>query len=458
MTTAKTPEAKMTTEEAKAILGKGYLSDSWERVGTDVTEFFLILKALDAVTNFETDFVRDLILCSPFAFDEAGITFKCYEGETPHGKRFTHEKFEKLTTEHLFNEMTDNRNCLLWQGGVSPVRICRSKGLRELMNLLGISGTAIDVQSPKRDAYVAELISKVPEKQQVTLVTRNEGLGRGMEKVMAVRSKKYTPIPLSSLEDVYNSIIEEDMGAIKCTGWRIDHDYAEIDIEFPDATKEFKELCGLKDDLQAGVRLATSGTGFCSFTAKETWRVNSTLSEHTVVKQKHEGAWNAKAFEKNVKENIFDEYAALPERLCELFDIVVLNEEIIRSAKDVPLAEKILERCIKEAFKQLNMASAFKSKTDEEGASKRSYVAKLTDLLVSSFSAEVQTALAANTSFEISAYDIAMAIMTLPERTKGIPKSYERAFANICGKAAYVAYKSGSEYVHVEIPDISFVA
>lgn len=458
MTTAKTPEAKMTTEEIREILGKGYLSDNWEKKGTDANEFFKILKALDAATKFDTTFIRDIIFCSPIASNENEIIFKCNEENNLQRKRFPKEKFEKMDVEVLFGEMIKNRSCLLWQGGVSPVCVCREKGLKEFANALGLTGSAIDVQSPRRDDYIAELIARTPEKRQITLVTRKEGLGRGLEKVMSVRTDRYMPIPLSALEDVFNGIIAEDMGSVKCTGWFVDHDYATIDLEFPAATKEFKELCGLKDDLQAGVRLITSGTGYCSFTAKETWRINNVLSEHATVKQKHVGVWDAGEFEKSVKENIFDEYAALPERLCELFDVIILNNEIIHSSEDIGVAEQILEKCIKSIFKYLHMSSVFKSKTDEELDASRGYIKKLTDLLVNSFSAEIQSSLTSELPFEITAYDIAIAIMTLPERTKGIPKSYEKTFANACGKAAYAPYKSGLEYIHVKTPDISFVA
>ena len=455
MTTAnKTPSAKL--DEARKILGTSYLSDDWEKTGTNLEEFFKILKALDEVTSFEKTFIRDIILCSPARSDETGVVLKVHETE-PHGKRLARTKFTNIGLDKLFGEFVKDRSCILWQGGTSPIRLCREKGLRELMNSLGLSGSAIDKQSPCRDNYLAELISVAPEKRQVTLISRTEGTDVDkFEKVFSIRTEKYNSVPLAAMEDVYTAICDADMGEIKCVGWTVNHDIATVDIEFPSATADFKELCGLKDDIEAGVRLTTSGTGYSSFMAKETWRIHNTVSEHSTVKQKHIGKWDANDFVKNVKENIFDEYCKLPERLCELFDIVLVNDEFVKN-NSIKTAEAVLLNCTKSVFKHINLAAAFKSKLDEEKASRSSYVTKLAELLVECFSVEMQKVIAEGCRFEITAYDLAIAIMALPERAKGIPQSYLENFANSCGKAAYAEYKEGSNYI-AKLPEISIVA
>lgn len=454
-TTAKiTPSIAKTTRD---ILGVGYLSDSWVKTGTNVEDFFKILKALDAVTTFDKTFIKDIVFCSPYNHEEDSISFKCFTTPKPCGKRLSQNKFTAACLDMLYAELVKQRGCLLWEGGLGREKLCREKALRELMNTLGLSGSAIEKQSPRRDAYIAELIAQTPEKRQVTLVSRTEGDDTAaFTKVMAVRSDKYCPVPLTELETVFNAILDSDMGEVVCKRWYVDHDFAEIDIEFPAATKEFKELCGLDENIEAGVRLVTSGTGYSCVCAKETWRVKNTVSEHNIVKNKHIGKWSTEDFVKRVKENIFDEYAKLPERLCELFDVVILDSDDVK-INGVPYAEKVLTDCAKEVFKYINLASAFKIKADDDKERRRNHVNRITELLVQSFSAEMQKAIANGENHIITAYDFALAVMTLPERVKDIPQSYMETFANLCGKAAYAPYSSEVKSAEAA-SEISFVA
>jgi len=190
--------------------------------------------------------------------------------------------------------------------------------------------------------------------------------------------------------------------------------------------------------------------------ATELWDVNGVVSEHACVKNKHIGEWDADKFFDNVKTNIFDEYSTMPERLCELFDIEVLNNDIICDSGKLKLAENILFSSVKSVFKKLQLAKAFKSKTDEDSDSGKGYVNKLTEKLVDILMIPVQKAISEGENFAVTAYDIAIAVMELPSRVSGIPKSYMKAFTDKCGKAPYCDYKAGKEYV--KKPDISIVA
>ena len=172
-TTAKiTPSIAKTTRD---IFGVGYLSDSWVKTGTNVEDFLKILKALDAVTTFDKTFIKDIVFCSPYNHEEDSISFKCFTTPKPCGKRLSQNKFTAACLDMLYAELVKQRGCLLWEGGLGREKLCREKALRELMNTLGLSGSAIEKQSPRRDAYIAELIAQTPEKRQVTLVSRTEG-------------------------------------------------------------------------------------------------------------------------------------------------------------------------------------------------------------------------------------------------------------------------------------------
>lgn len=456
-----TTTAKVTPSDAKTIrdiLGTGYLSDTWERTGTNVDEFFKILKALDDVTVFDKVFIKDVVLCSPYRYEDDFVVFKCFTKPEACGKRFTQNNFSVADLDVLYSELVAQRGCLLWQGGASKARLCREKGLREFANALGLSGPAIDKQSPCRDAYLAELIAKTQERRQITLVCRSEGDGENpsFEKVMSVRSEKYTPVNLSELETVFNSILDADMGEVVCKRWYVNHDVATIDIEFPAATKEFKELCGLDENIEAGVRLTTSGTGYSCFSAKETWRISSTVSEHNIVKNKHIGKWDTEEFVEDVKENIFDEYAKLPERLCELFDVVIIDSDDAKT-KGVSYVERTLSKYATSVLKYINLSSAFKIKSDEK-LERKNYMARIKEHLVESFSVELQKAIADGEKRVLTAYDFAVAVMTMPERIKGVPQSYMSAFANLCGKAAYAPYETINDEAAKSEPKISFVA
>lgn len=461
MTTTKPcpPETKSsdTLGAGMAILGTGYLNSDWCVEGKSPEEFFEILKALDSLTKTTKVHVRDLIICSPEKVDrnEYGDEITMFRKFTvPHNTRYDLNRrlLEDSELEYLYDELQREKGNLLWLGGLAPMLFTRPKSVRELLGHLGLAGSAIEDQSYERDNYVSYLIQNAPPRKQLTLVSRIEGDDDcQIEKVLSIRTGKYTPIPLAELENVYNSILEADMGEVKCLGWSVNHDYASIDLIFPDATAEFKELCGLREDVHAGVRLQTSGTGYCCFTAKEIWVVGGVTSEHDSVKNKHIGEWEPEEFLKDVKVNIFDEYAALPERLCELFNIVLVNDDTVDKA---PV---ILNKCITALFKHLRLAEAFKAKVDEEDATKKSYVRELTDKLVDHFLAEIERQKAVG-SVEISAYDLAVAVMELPATTTGIPKSYLVNFSNICGKAAYYPFKEGHEYTKTKKPEITIVA
>lgn len=447
----------MTAKTTSEILGEQYISNSFTKVGKNPEEFFKLLNALDEVTTFDKVFIKDLILCSPYRNEDDGIVYKAYTDPKPSSKRLPVSRFERFPT--IFKELVKEKNCLLWQGGNSPVRICRNKGLRELINALGLSGSAIDNQSPKRDDYVNELIKSNPAKRQVTLVCRTESAEEegipNVEKVLSVRTDKYRPIPLSELKEVYDSILSSDMGEVVCKGWYVDHDIAYIDVEFPDATKEFKELCGLDEEIEAGVRLVTSATGYSCFSAIETWRVKSAVSEHATVRAKHVGDWSLDNFIEGVRTNIFDRYSELPERLCSLFDVIIVDDDLL-NARGIKGAERAIDCTIKSVFRQLKLSEVFKTKTED--TDRKQYTNRLRALLVDNFSAEMQKAISEGNAVTITAYDIALAIMTLPERAKGVPASYVKSLSDRCGKAAYAEYKPGEEYFADKAAEITLVA
>lgn len=450
MTTATTtPTALMTTEEAREVLGRNYLYDDWEMHGAKPSEFFKILKCLDAVTEHKVVFLRDLVLLSPAGKDEESVQFRVMSGSKTEGHKVSRSACEAAGVDIAYDETVSGNRCLLRIGRERPM-FTRPKSLRELMGNLGLAGSAIETQTLYRDFYVADLLEKTPAKRKSTIITRSDGndIGGFYEKVFSVRTGKYTPISLSELEDVFNAISEQDMGVIECAGWSIDHDYASIDLMFPEATAEFKELCGLRDDIQAGVRLTTSGTGYACFTAKEIWQVSGTVSEHACVKNKHIGDWNPEEFVEKVKETIFDEYCKLPERLCELFDCVLVSGDM-----NAVKAEAVLRKCLKALFRHIRLAEAFKSKEDAEG--KKSYVNELTDKLVDKFKIEIEKA---GKNAEITAYDVAVSVMELPGKVTGIPKSYMVNFSNACGQAAYFPFKIGEEYLKSKKPEIEIGA
>ena len=456
-TTAVTPEAAPTTLKAREILGtterENYLYDDWYREGTSLTEFLEVVRAQDEITSYKKVFLNEVFLCSPEKHEIDSVVFRAFTRPNNVGKVCRKDNYDAFNAGFLYTEMLAQKACLLWLGSNAvPPMFARPKALRELMGCVGLSGPAIENQSRSRDAYVADLIAKTPDKKQVTLITRIEGDDtHSAEKVFSVRTGKYTPISVSEIEDVFNAIAECDMGAIKCVGWHVDHDFASIDIIFPEATKEFKELCGLREDVQAGVRFITSGTGYSCFTAREIWSVNGVVSEHSVVKNKHIGEWDTADFIKRVKENIFDEYSALPERLCDLFNCILVDSNIVKSAADLKKGETIISKCTRSLFKHIQIASAFKMKDDVDTASyKKDYVQQLTDKITEIFSIEIQKALAEGNEVEITAYDLALKIMELPSMVTGIPKSYMENFANLCGKAPYFPFKEGKEYLETK--------
>lgn len=434
------------------MLNQGHLTNDWLCEGKRISDFFKTLTELQSVRSVERVFIGDLFYGRAEKREDSSDIVRFYTPGKHTGKVFSKDEMIAEGFERLYNEFACGD--FVWDGSTAPYKLLRPKATQELISALGLSGIATKKSSPGRNAYIAELLRNAPDKR-VSLILHEE---EGRKKVLSIRSGKYTPINLNELEDVYNAILDADMGSIKCIGWHVDHDYATIDLIFPDATAEFKELCGIRDDINAGIRLQTSGTGYCCFTAKEIWQVGSVISEHAFVKRKHIGEWNPQKFLEDVKTNIFDEYGALPERLCDLFNIVLVNDETASRC------EMIMSKCITSLFKHLNFTQIFKIKEDDESEyrkDRKNHAKEICDKLTDRFVCQVMLARAEGKPVEITAYDLAIAVMEIPGTISDIPDAYLEPLANACGKAAYFPFKEGTEYISGKKPeksDITFVA
>lgn len=405
------------------------LNDAWAVEGTSPSEFFGWLKKLDEETNYFVVNTRDVQLLSPWQHSTEELVFQTFNEED--GKmriqthRFPFASFAANDAASLFDEIKNNRLNLIRPLGEDRW-VCRPLGLNELMIAVGLRGDAVVHQSRYRDLYLDELIKN--SRGKVTLITRSEN---GYTKVFSVRTDRYQDIPLQAIEDLYRCLTTDaELGTMQCVHWKVDHDFAEIQFEFPDLADEFTELYHLPKKIVPGLRILSSGTGYSCMTVAETWRLGSTTSVAKIKKRKHIGNWDAKVFFEETKKEILSQYTVLPERLLELFGLSISTDA------------KQLTEIVRETFKGINLQKVFyNGRSAADGDGRKNYLQQLTKEVVEDLM----------TKPHLTFYDVATAIMELPSTTRmDIPVSYRKRFADACGRAAFCPFEDMKDLYGVD--------
>jgi hypothetical protein len=319
--------------------------------------------------------------------------------------------------DSLLSETENLTKLMIYDGAKSYFT---SLNLMSTMDRFGLKGSFLSQPDVSRDTIIARQFKKGHE---CTLVSKS---CLGVSKLFAILSGKYQHVDQTILLNIVDTIGKSgNMGTPVCREWELTHFMTSLFIEFPEKAKEIADVYGLKDEMIPGIWLATSDTGDCSIKIRGTWRLKNSIILNDEVSHKHIGNVCVSKIIKDVETTIFDKYTMLPETLCELMLQVITDPSwdlTMLGAQE--LNRKRIENVLRNTFKQLGVVKVIGNKNHK----------KLLADLISEF----------DSSLCFTAYDIAIAIMALPEKVTGL-KTNKDEFRKICGKAPYVKYEADDE-------------
>lgn len=329
-----------------------------------------------------------------------------------------------VKTPELLREWTENvKLAVVFNDNTAVNKTKRfyltSANALQTMDRFGMAGDFLLTPCIERDMMIAKQFEK---DLGVTVISRS---CNGTKKIFSILSDKYTHINQDILFDIVKEIeTVGDMGEAKCYKWTVNNFFTKLYIEFPQKAKELSVLYGLKREMIPGILMTTSDTGDSSFKVKGTWRIeeSNSLVVNTEVKRKHIGEINKENVIDDISNQIFAEYAKLPEALCNLMahDVTDPSWDLSTTA-GLKANQAELENVIKTAFKRLGIVKAIGKKTEK----------KLREALVDEM----------DVSIRYTAYDIAMLILGLPERVEYMDKKKDiTQLQKACSGAPFIKY------------------
>lgn len=241
------------------------------------------------------------------------------------------------------------------------------------------------------------------------------------KKIFAFLGSVYTLVKQEILNDIINYVEDEAiLGAMTVRSWSIDHRFTSIYLEFPECAEDFKDIYGFKEMIVPGLYLSTSDTGSCSMIAKGTYRIKESTVVFQECAKKHTSNLTVEDVIDMVDGMIFTDVRKLPETLVRLMvPILDYTKVDVSTAKgQLENQERISELLMKTMEKAISCIGKKKIKTIHEQ-------------------------LMAEISFDMkfSVYDMAMFLMTLPERISGLDRETLSQLQEGCGKVPYIIEK-----------------
>ena len=238
--------------------------------------------------------------------------------------------------------------------------------------------------------------------QNLRMITRSN---QQASIIIAAHSEKYAYVPQTILCDIYNKIAQ-DFGRTECLQWEVTHEITHCYLGFPEIAKEFADTYGLPNTIVPGLYLSTSDSGDGSLTIRGIWDINGRRAGGPCLKRNHRGDVDVEKFVEMAWKKIFAEYNSIPTRLADLLTINV----------DDPIAT------LRRVFHQIGIT---KSCNLGKKTSKALFTA-----LVDEF----------DKTAKYTAYDIAMAIASVPERCIGMHHSVIEKLENLVRDAIFADY------------------
>ena len=417
---------------------KNFLLDDWCKTGDSIESFQEAIQSMSETTNFMRVNSKELSVLSYVGKNEEGkMVFYSFNPIAVHNSNFVmrdntasvnpNSILRKGDFEDLLSELTKDTG-ILFYNGINCLFVSK-RVLTARLQPFGVNGDFLAVKSHERDLLIAKLFGSKALFR--TLVTRNQN---GIAKVFSMLGERYKDLPQDILLKIYDEFSRGGMGKAECKHWEISHFMTKIYVEFPDKADEFQALYDLPEKVTPGVIMETSDTGDSAVRIKGTWRIKNSVSLRGEVSKKHAGSITPEKILEETSAEIFSEYIKLPIALC---DLMALNITDPSWKLDMTIGQiknrNALERVLKRAFKQLKIVEAIGKKSEMA----------LSDQLLAEFDCTIS----------YTAYDVAMALMTMPERVTGLPEFAQEKLAKAISKAPYIKYSMETE--ETEVPTLT---
>lgn len=403
------------------------LLDSWSASGEDISSFKKEVREISASTSTKLIRYRDLKVLSHFESSDPKI-LKFYMldpneiWENVSGRKVLREAkmsragFASRGITKLLDEFENTTKLLLQADGniyFTSMNMLSTLGLRT-----DIAGNAMLEPSTERDLLIAK---RLDSDEELTAIIRNQG---GVRKIYSTLSSKYPYVPQSLCADILDRVeAEGKLGTAVGYKWKVDNQFAEIYVEFPDKATELMTIYGFDRAVIPGLFICKSDVGESSIVVRSTWRVGNSVTLLDEFRRKHSGKIEVDEILEGIDEIVFSKYTLLPEKLCDLMLQTITDPawHSLSTSKFRSANKKAVEGVLKSIFKEI----------------------KLVDATTKAIEKELFEALCDEIDYDLdyTAYDICMMVMTLPERKiSGMPAAYVTPLAKACGKAPYCKY------------------
>ncbi len=311
-------------------------------------------------------------------------------------------------TEELFNEVCHQSKTMI---SIYPTDISENAktyfvsdlAFSTLNNRARIGGDAMSKPSIGRVVECAKAFY-LHRPQKIKFIIRTKGKTRV---IIAAHSDKYCYVPQTILCDIYRRIAE-NLGETHCLHWEVNHEISHCYVGFPQIASDFAAVYDLPAKVVPGLYFSTSDSGDGSLTIRSIWNINGRNIGGEAIKRNHRGEIDVERFVDDAWKTIFSKYNAVPERLTELLAI------------DVPDPAWT----IRSIFKQIELARASNL---GRHATKDLYEALVAEL---------------DKKANYTAYDIAMSLLSIPERCAGgLHHSVIEKMESLMYKAIFADYE-----------------
>lgn len=391
------------------------LLDSWHVTGKGITSFKEAVNEINERTEFvkvlpnSMTFIKNdgVYHAQTYDPDEGTLKVICCNKENA-GKTATISNInadKNVDSKSIMNEFI-NKSALIMRMD-KKTYFLSTEAFFTLKERIGMKD-AIYNRFPERDIFISKLMENM--NTAWIMCVRKDGVGKGtINKVYAIFTEKYQPIPQGIIMNVIEKILEISIfGRPVASSWKITQICTEIVIEFPDYAKEISDTYGIIDLIPC-IRIMSGDTGKQSLTFHACWKRKSHYIVQDEVTIKHLTRLTCDKIYDKAVDNLFPKYAKYPELLVNTMSIIIhdgLNEK-----KGMETVEKFL----KYVFKKIKLVEAI-GKGNEKS---------IREILLSRFDYKKQ----------ISAYDIIASILDLPYMLRGISERYKLPLERACGLA-----------------------
>ncbi len=370
--------------------------------GTDYEEFKKENAELAKATKVEVAYGRDislLSLCEVPDFQEPGYTMfwvlsdvNLWEfrksNRTPLRARLKESGYPKA----VLDELKATTGLMLLIDGEKYV--VAQHAMATLSQQASVSGTmTLQRANFLRDMHLADAIFY--KNEPLTIVYREtEVEGVTVKKVYAVFAGVYTEIPQTIVTDIAEAVkSDEIMGDAKVTSWEINHEVTSLRMCYPTIQDVYEKDLGVKE-LTPGLMIQTSDVGDSAIRVFGTMntRRSYVITEEIAAKHTKKNAEDPSSIIEDIDKKIFFEHRKLPELLADLIGREAVDYSDPNHYENLlNLVWDIMEKMLK-------------------GVLTKRQIMALND--------SIQIELDASVKYTL--YDIAIIMMDMPERIKGI--------------------------------------